>query len=69
MATRPNISDDDAYRVALAKVVVAIAPTCLETWDGSDDSNQFDKESFAKETVDLAEALLAEVNKRLYPRV
>lgn len=64
MATQ-NISNDEAYRVALAKVVVAIAPGCLDSWENPGES--FDKDIFAKETVDLAEAIMAEISNRNAP--
>ena len=55
-------TDHEQYRDRLLKIVAAIAPACLECWDGP-----HDKDAMAKETVDLAEALLKETLKRTSP--
>lgn len=56
---------NDLYRGALIKIVAEIAPKCLDEW--SQEADGFDQQAFSKATVDLAEALMAEIGKRNAP--
>lgn len=57
---------DDAHKGSLAKMVAAIVPSCILLWEAIDEEFS-DKAAFAKQTVDIAEALLKEISKRKYP--
>jgi hypothetical protein len=62
-----EVPEEEDHKEKLTQLVVAIIPNALLSWEG-DLGKPEDKAEFARETVDLAEAVMLEINKRNTPQ-